>query len=117
MFGVYELIKQELAYFQGLSGTSELGTVALAAAGAVAGASFWAATYPMDVIKSKIQIDSVQKPTYSGVVDCAIKVHAAEGTKGLYRGFGPCFARSFPANAAAFLVYELTSNFLGTRWG
>lgn len=34
---------------------------------------------------------------------------AADGIGGLYKGFGPAIARSFPANATCFLVYEIVS--------
>lgn len=37
---------------------------------------------------------------------------AHDGVGGLYRGFGPAIARSFPANGACFLVYELASSAL-----
>lgn len=33
----------------------------------------------------------------------------SDGIGGLYKGFGPAIARSFPANGACFLVYELVS--------
>ncbi|CAD7697759.1 unnamed protein product [Ostreobium quekettii] len=115
MFGVYELLKTLMAKSQGLPDTSGLGTLSLGTAGAVGGAAFWLVMYPADVIKSKIQIDNVHRPIYKGIVDCAIKVHASEGMAGLYRGFAPCIARSFPANAASFLVYELVSGFLNGR--
>ena len=35
-------------------------------------------------------------------------MYAASGIKGFYRGFIPCMARSFPANAAMLVtVYQL----------
>ena len=37
---------------------------------------------------------------------------AHDGVGGLYKGFGPAIARSFPANGACFLVYELVSSAL-----
>ncbi len=39
---------------------------------------------------------------------------AHDGVGGLYKGFGPAIARSFPANGACFLVYELVSSALTT---
>eukprot|EP00850_Spirogloea_muscicola_P013175 SM000088S23716 [mRNA] locus=s88:266567:266962:- [translate_table: standard] len=82
-------------------------------AGGIAGASFWGAVYPTDVIKSVIQIDDYRNPKYKGTVDAFRKVFAAEGVKGLYRGFGPAMARSVPANAACFLAYEVVRSRLG----
>jgi solute carrier family 25 carnitine/acylcarnitine transporter 20/29 len=45
------------------------------------------------------------------------QVWAAEGVKGLFRGFGPALARSFPANAVCFAVYEATQSALSKAAG
>ncbi|XP_078442501.1 mitochondrial substrate carrier family protein [Wolffia australiana] len=105
MFGVYEAVKQQLA---GGTDTSSLGRGSLIAAGGVAGASFWGAVYPTDVVKSMLQVDDHKNPKFSGSLDAFRKIFASEGVKGLYRGFGPAMARSVPANAACFLAYEVT---------
>lgn len=110
MFGVYEGFKQFLA---GGSDTSQLGRGSLMVAGGLAGGSFWLTVYPTDVIKSVIQVDDFKNPKYSGSIDAFRKILAAEGIKGLYKGFGPAMARSVPANAACFLAYELTRSSLG----
>ena len=68
---------------------------------------------PADVIKSKVQTDSHFSPAYRGMVDCGRRVWRAEGLRGLFRGFGPCLARSVPANAVAFLTFELVRKRLG----
>ncbi|KAK9810326.1 hypothetical protein WJX72_008725 [[Myrmecia] bisecta] len=113
MFGCYELVKQSLARSQGLSSVTELGMGSLILAGGIAGVSYWAPVYPADVIKSKLQIDDFRRPAYRGVLDCARKVLAADGFKGLYPGFTPAVARAMPANATCFLVYELAREALG----
>ncbi|WOL06298.1 mitochondrial carnitine/acylcarnitine carrier-like protein [Canna indica] len=110
MFGVYEAIKQ---YFAGGQDTSGLGRGPLMIAGGLAGASVWLSVYPTDVVKSVIQVDDYRKPKYSGSLDAFRKILASEGTKGLYKGFGPAMARSIPANAACFLAYEVTRSSLG----
>jgi solute carrier family 25 (mitochondrial carnitine/acylcarnitine transporter), member 20/29 len=93
---------------QGLPSTEQLGILPLVVAGGLGGMACWIVVYPMDVIKSKLQLQSMTKPNYKGIWDCAKKVVAAEGMAGLYKGLGPCLARSFPANAAAFVAYEQT---------
>lgn len=110
MFGVYELVKQR---FAGGQDTSQLGRGSLVVAGGVAGASFWAAVYPTDVVKSVLQVDDYKNPKYTGSIDAFRKILAKEGVKGLYKGFGPAMARSVPANAACFLAYEVTRSSLG----
>ncbi|KAG8084299.1 hypothetical protein GUJ93_ZPchr0010g11073 [Zizania palustris] len=110
MFGVYEATKQYLA---GGQDTSNLGRGSLILAGGLAGAAFWISVYPTDVIKSVIQVDDYKKPRYSGSIDAFKKIVAADGVKGLYKGFGPAMARSVPANAATFVAYEITRSALG----
>lgn len=110
VFGVYEALKQ---FFAGGRDTSGLGRGSLLVAGGLAGASFWLTVYPTDVVKSVIQVDNYHKPKYSGSIDAFKKIFASEGTKGLYKGFGPAMARSVPANAACFLAYEMTKSSLG----
>lgn len=110
MFGSYEATKQYLA---GGHDTSSLGRGSLVIAGGLAGASFWAFVYPTDVIKSVLQVDDYKNPKFSGSTDAFRKILAAEGVKGLYKGFGPAMARSVPANAACFLAYEVTRASLG----
>lgn len=43
---------------------------------------------------------------------CFVQVMANEGLKGLFRGFEPAIVRAVPANATAFLVYELAKDAL-----
>ncbi|CAK9309490.1 unnamed protein product [Citrullus colocynthis] len=110
VFGVYELLKQ---YFAGGRDTSNLGKGSVIVAAGVAGAGFWLAVYPTDVIKSVIQVDDFKNPKFSGSIDAFRKIMAFEGVKGLFKGFGPAMARSVPSNAACFLVYEITRSSLG----
>ncbi|GMH26756.1 hypothetical protein Nepgr_028599 [Nepenthes gracilis] len=110
MFGVYEVLKQ---YFAGGRDTTGLGRGPLLVAGGSAGAAFWLSVYPADVVKSVVQVDDYKKPKFLGSIDAFRKTLAAEGVKGLYKGFGPAMARSVPANAACFLAYEVTRSTLG----
>ncbi|XP_074358698.1 mitochondrial carnitine/acylcarnitine carrier-like protein [Apium graveolens] len=110
MFGIYEGLKQYLA---GGLDTSKLGRGSLILSGGLAGGSIWIFIYPADVVKSAIQVDDFKKPKFSGSIDAFRKIVAAEGVKGLYKGFTPAMARSIPANAACFLAYEVTRSNLG----
>lgn len=110
MFGVYEAVKQ---YMAGGPDTSNLSQGSLILAGGLAGGALWLTVYPTDVVKSVIQVDDYKKPRYSGSIDALKKIVAAEGVKGLYKGFGPAMARSVPANAATFLAYEITRSAMG----
>ena len=114
-FGAYALIKKKLAEAQGLNSTSELGTGSLMIAGGVAGPAFWVPVLPVDVVKTRIQLDSPFKKAFNGMLDCARQVVKADGWAGLMRGWQPCIARSVPANAVVFVVYEAVQKALSTH--
>lgn len=81
--------------------------------GGLSGYTLWIAIYPIDVIKSKLQTDSLTKPNYKGSMAVAKDVFAKSGIKGFYKGFIPTILRAAPANGATFAVFELTMRLLG----
>lgn len=82
-------------------------------AGGAAGAAFWTTCYPIDMIKSRIQIhDTYRHGPHPGVIGTYKKIVAETGIAGLYKGFTPCLARAFIVNAFVFLGYDLTLQLL-----
>ncbi|CAG9863385.1 unnamed protein product [Phyllotreta striolata] len=75
-------------------------------AGGVAGVVSWLVPYPIDVIKSKFQVDGVATRLYAGYADCLRKTVANEGLRSLYRGLAPTLVRAFPVNAVTFCAVE-----------
>jgi len=86
-------------------------------AGAMGGVAFWIFTIQFDVVKSKIQTDSINRSErkYKTWMDCATKLYQVEGWRGFTRGFWPCIIRSAPANAACFLGYEQARRFMANQ--
>lgn len=80
----------------------------VALAGSLTGLVVWIATYPIDIIKTRIQVDNFRNPEYQGMLDCFRKSIKANGISGLYKGFTPCALRAMPANGATFIAYETT---------
>ncbi|GAA0139239.1 transporter [Lithospermum erythrorhizon] len=91
MFGVYEVLKQQLVRGKD---SSSMGGGSLMLAGGLAGASFCLSSYPIDLVKSVVQVDDYISPKYSGSFDVWKKILASEGVKGLYKGLGPAMLRS-----------------------
>jgi len=93
-------------------------------AGGIAGISAWVVSYPLDVIKSKLQAEPHNKPSkykqvlpFDGrIIDAYKQIVKANGWRGLWRGFIPCVARAFPSNATGFLAYEYVSSRLRNAW-
>lgn len=81
--------------------------------GGLSGYALWIAIYPVDVLKSKLQTDSLSKPAYRGSLDVTRDLFKKAGIKGFYKGFVPTILRAAPANGATFAVFELTMRLLG----
>ncbi|BEI83229.1 hypothetical protein CcaverHIS002_0310970 [Cutaneotrichosporon cavernicola] len=83
--------------------------------GAIAGYALWASIYPLDVVKSKLQTDSLdpKKRVYSGMVDCFRKTWRAQGWRGFTGGLEPTLIRSPFANGATFVAFELAMRLMG----
>ncbi|XP_066591272.1 mitochondrial basic amino acids transporter-like [Prorops nasuta] len=93
--------------YEALIRSSEpVSTFRMLLAGGLAGAASWTISYPLDVIKSRIQAAS--KGQYSGPLDCLRQSINAEGYLCLYRGFNSTLLRAFPTNAATFAVVSWT---------
>ena len=74
--------------------------------GGLSGAVFWSIIYPIDNIKTQIQMYS-----YSGVASrhplhMLRQMFQEKGFRYVYRGLGTTVLRSFPVNAVLFPVYE-----------
>lgn len=77
--------------------------------GGLAGEALWLASYPMDVVKSKMQTDGFGKDMkYKTMRDCFAQTWKAEGMGGFWRGLGPTLLRAMPVSAGTFAVVEMT---------
>ncbi|KAJ1556514.1 Mitochondrial carrier protein ymc2, partial [Cladochytrium tenue] len=114
-FLTYESLVQRQMRAQGTTKRQDIAAWRLCLYGALSGYTLWLVIYPIDVVKSKIQTDSLDRASrqFTSSLDCFRKVWAREGTAGLYRGFGTCLLRAGPANAVTFVTYEAAMNFLG----
>ena len=119
---------------EGLSSSGYVSNdVAIAIAGGCAGCASWIAIYPLDVIKTNIQIspltasssqpsdsissDSNSKSTSTAsqqsvikrngnAFDVARNLYRKHGFSVFYRGVGVCTLRAIPVNCVTFYVYE-----------
>ena len=93
------------------SSIAEISTFHILMAGGLAGTASWVSTYPIDVVKSRIQADDTGR--YSGALDCLRKSINTEGYKWLFRGLNSTIIRAFPTNAATFAVVTWTFRIFG----
>ncbi|KAK0204988.1 mitochondrial carrier [Desarmillaria ectypa] len=125
-YTAYEFSKRKFASAYG----KDLPVWALLASGSTGGISYWLACYPLDVIKSRVQLrptpplgTPVQYIAHEGRA-----ILAESGLPGLFRGLTPsmvpvfsvdagpqipfCPPSSIPAAAATFAAFELTREYL-----
>jgi solute carrier family 25 carnitine/acylcarnitine transporter 20/29 len=111
-FVSYEVTKRA---FQPADPAAPLPSSAILVAGGVGGTVFWAANFPADLVKTRLQTRRTTTPvSLSSVVK---EVYRTDGLRGFYRGFTPCIIRAAPANAVAFWGLETTMRALGGKEG
>jgi solute carrier family 25 carnitine/acylcarnitine transporter 20/29 len=87
----------------------EIPSYKIAFYGGLAGEALWLASYPFDVVKSKMQSDGFgDKQRYKGMNDCFKQTFRAEGLRGFWKGIGPTLLRAMPVSAGTFAVAEMT---------
>jgi solute carrier family 25 carnitine/acylcarnitine transporter 20/29 len=81
--------------------------------GGLAGEVLWLSSYPLDVIKSKMQTDGFgAQQKFSTMRDCFKKTYAVEGLGGFWKGIGPTLLRAMPVSAGTFLTYVFPPQYL-----
>lgn len=81
-------------------------------AGGLAGTFSWIISFPIDVVKSRLQVDGIDgKAQYKGAIDCMKKSYEAEGAKFFTRGLNSTLMRAFPMNAVCFYVVSCVIKF------
>ncbi|KAI8374428.1 mitochondrial carrier domain-containing protein [Radiomyces spectabilis] len=137
-FWVYEGMKRILEV-NSVDNVSGQGAWKLLLAGGMAGTISWASIYPIDVVKSRLQMqttpaissthsqqistsipistESTALPArsdrpYTSIKDCIVRSYRTEGISVFFRGLSPTIVRGFPVNAVTFWVYEVVMDML-----
>lgn len=107
-FGAYAAITHQMRETMKLEKDEKLHIGASLVAGGLSGICYWLSCYPIDVIKNRMQgAPDVYPPKYRGFLHAIRTIYATEGWRAFFAGFTPCAMRAFPANAAAFVGFEL----------
>ncbi|KAI4331448.1 hypothetical protein MLD38_029635 [Melastoma candidum] len=105
-FWTYEYVREKLHPGCRKNGQETMRTMLVA--GGLAGVVSWAGSYPLDVVKTRLQSQSGSSPKrYMGITDCFRRSIQEEGYRVLWRGLGTAVARAFVVNGAIFVAYEL----------
>lgn len=105
-FAAYEDIKKNI--FKSDQG----GILQPIISGSLAGTLARVTSYPFDSIKSRIQVDNLENPTYKSLYDCYSKIVKTEGHRALFRGLTPTLVQGMPTSAGFWTTYELVRTFI-----
>ncbi|XP_030070979.1 solute carrier family 25 member 47 [Microcaecilia unicolor] len=105
-FATYFLSYAVLREWLAPAGQSKPETLGVLLSGGFAGMLAWTVATPMDVIKSRLQVNGASIPKYRGVIHCITTSVRQEGVKVLFKGLGLNCLRAFPVNMVVFLTYE-----------
>ncbi|UPL02300.1 hypothetical protein LCI18_013234 [Fusarium solani-melongenae] len=84
---------------------SEIPSWKFALCGGIAGELIWLLTYPLDVIKSKMQTDGFgAEQRYKNMCEAFRVTWKTGGVAGLFKGIGPTLLRAMPVSAGTFAV-------------
>lgn len=78
--------------------------------GGLAGEALWLASYPFDVVKSRMQSDGLRgapgdKYRYANMRDAIVRTYRMDGGwRGFWKGLGPTLLRAMPVSAGTFAV-------------
>uniref|UniRef100_A0A8C6X0F4 Solute carrier family 25 member 12 n=1 Tax=Naja naja TaxID=35670 RepID=A0A8C6X0F4_NAJNA len=112
-FPVYAHCKLMLADENG-----HVGGLNLLTAGAIAGVPAASLVTPADVIKTRLQVAArAGQTTYSGVIDCFVKILREEGPSAFWKGAAARVFRSSPQFGVTLLTYELLQRWLYVDFG
>ena len=107
-FGTYDYMCRWELRRRGLGHIDELSPAFICVAGGVGGTISWISSYPVDVVKSRYQIDGMGSGTYrySSGVDC-FRQTSREGWRAFFAGLSPTLIRAFPVNAVTFVIVAM----------
>lgn len=101
------------ATIQHLNGQVGPGTLVLMGV-TFAGTFYWFPTYPLDVIKTRLQNDNFAAPRYAGFFDC-VRQARREPIAKLYRGLSTTLCYAVPRNGVKIFVFYRAKAWLESR--
>ncbi|KAI5123658.1 hypothetical protein M0805_001688 [Coniferiporia weirii] len=117
-FGVAPYVGINFAAYEALRGVitppGKTSVVRKLACGALAGSISQTLTYPMDVLRRKMQVTGMSAlgVRHTGAVDALRYILRTDGLRGLYKGLWPNLLKVAPSIATSFFTYELVKDLL-----
>jgi solute carrier family 25 (mitochondrial carnitine/acylcarnitine transporter), member 20/29 len=82
--------------------------------GGLSGEALWLASYPFDVVKSRLQSDGLgANMKWKTGRECAKQLWREGGVGAFWKGLGPTLVRAMPVSAGTFFVVEMVLRAMG----
>jgi solute carrier family 25 phosphate transporter 23/24/25/41 len=109
-FTTYETLKRQVAHVMHRDPTVHEKLICGGTAGAVA----QTITYPLDVLRRRLQVHGSPQSEYrySGVWNAATNMYTKEGWRAFYKGMLPNLLKVVPSMSVSFVTYEMTQKYL-----
>ncbi|KNC76356.1 hypothetical protein SARC_11141 [Sphaeroforma arctica JP610] len=113
-FALYEVLKVSAGTLSGADPHAEMGVGTRLTCAALAGALSQTVTYPLDVIKRRMQVMEMSSSRYhyTGVLDAFKTIKRSESWRGLYRGLLANYIKVVPSITASYFTYEYCKRLL-----
>lgn len=106
-FGLYHTTRDYITTrSQNWLGSQYWSAAGIPMAGAIAGTGAWVMVYPIDIVKTNLQIRPGSDRTRATTI--AKKIWNTKGVSGFFPGLSACLTRAFFVHAARFSTYEVT---------
>lgn len=116
-FASYEMMRRRYSESFGVE-KGTLGDLCSAVlCGGFAGMTYWFIIFPIDMAKTRAQLAKPGSEGDVGIVTHMRREYQKCGLRGIYNGIGATMVRAFPSNAAQWVVWELSFNYLLPRLG
>jgi len=109
-FGVYEMVRDH--FVKPGETKDDIGALRTILAGGLGGVALWIPSYPIDLVKSRIQVLHTGRGSAPNFVSVALDIVKKEGPQALYSGIKPTLLRTFPATGALFLTVEKSKKWM-----
>jgi solute carrier family 25 phosphate transporter 23/24/25/41 len=100
----YEILKRFLIPYFGQENENKGRFIAGGSAGVVTLLS----VYPMDVVRTRLVVQTKTNTKYAGILDAFKQIKAQEGVKALYRGSLVASIQTFPTMALNYSIFDFT---------
>lgn len=103
-FPLYEALKSQM---HAVDSDGRVHKTLVLASSSLAKAVASCVTYPHEVIRTRLQNQTMPPYKYAGVIDAVSVISREEGFRGFYKGLTTNLLRTVPASALSLLTYEL----------